>query len=79
MLERPNALLLPVESLIRTAQGWRAWVLTDGQAQPRTVTVGDSDGQHRMVTEELTESDAVVLRPPAELVVGHRVKAEEGK
>jgi multidrug efflux pump subunit AcrA (membrane-fusion protein) len=27
LLERPNAMLLPVESLIRTAQGWRAWVL----------------------------------------------------
>lgn len=76
VLERPNALLLPVESLIRTAQGWRAWVLTDGQAQPRTVTVGDSDGQHRMVTEGLTESDAVVLRPPPGLVAGQRVKAE---
>ena len=46
VLERPNALLLPVESLIRAAQGWRAWVLTDGQ--------------HSMVTEGLGESDAVV-------------------
>jgi hypothetical protein len=51
-------------------------VLTDGQAQPRTVTVGDSDGQHRMVTEGLTENDAVVLRPPPGLVAGQRVKAE---
>lgn len=59
----------------------RGLVLTNGQAQPLTVTVGDSDGQHRMVTEGLTESDAVVLRPPPGLVAGQRVKAEtaEGK
>ena len=76
VLERPNALLLPVESLIRAAQGCRAWVLTDGQAQPHIVTVGDSDDQHRMVTEGLTESDAAVLRPPLGLVAGQRVKAE---
>ena len=63
-----------MESLIRTAQGWRAWVLTHGQTQPRIV--GDSDGQHGMVTEGLSESDAVVLLPPPGLVAGQRVKAE---
>lgn len=62
VLARPNALLLPVESLIRTAQGWRAWVLTDGE--------------HRMVTAGLTENDAVVLRPPPGLVAGQRVNSE---
>ncbi len=55
MLESLNALLLPVESLIRTAQGWRAWVLADDQAQHRMVTAGRTendvavpvgDGQH---------------------------------
>ena len=35
------------------------------------MTVGNGDGQHRMV-----ESDAVVLRPPPGLVAGQRVKAE---
>jgi hypothetical protein len=79
VLESLNALPLPVESLIRTAQGWRAWVLTDGQAQPRTVTVGDSDGQHRMVTAGLTEDDAVVLRPPPGLAAGQRVKGVDVK
>ncbi len=76
--ETPNALLLPVQALSRTAQGWRAWVVSEGQAQPRTLTVGDSDGQHRMVSEGLTEADAVVLRPPPGLEVGQRVKAEAG-
>jgi hypothetical protein len=54
-------------------------MLEQGQAQPRTVTVGDSDGQHRMVTEGLSESDAVVLRPPPGLVAGQRVKAETAR
>ena len=47
-----------------------------GSIQPRTVTVGDSDGQHRMVTGGLTESDTVVLRPPPGLVAGQRAKGE---
>ena len=67
MLESPNALLLPVESLIRTAQGWRAWVRADDQAQ------------HRMVTAGRTENDAVVLRPPPGLVAGQRMKEVEKK
>ena len=76
VLERPNALLLPVQALSRTAQGWRAWVVSEGRAQPRRVEVGESDGQHRMVSEGLTEGDAVVLRPPPGLEVGQRVMAE---
>ena len=65
MLESLKALLLPVESLIRTALGWRAWVLTDSQ--------------HRLVTEGLSESDTVVLRPPPGLVAGQRMKEVEKK
>ena len=74
--ETPNVLLLPVQALSRTAQGWRAWVVSEGRAQPRRVEVGESDGQHRVVTEGLSEGDAVVLRPPPGLEVGQRVKAE---
>lgn len=76
VLERPNTLLLPVESLIRTAQGWRAWVVSEGRAQARAVEVGESDGQHRAINQGLSETDAVVLRPPPGLEVGQRVTGE---
>lgn len=72
--EVADAVLVPVESLRREAEGWSVWKLVDGRLQRQPLRVGDSDGRRREVLEGLAPGDRVLRYPPAEDLSGQRFR-----
>ncbi|KAA2284619.1 efflux RND transporter periplasmic adaptor subunit [Arenimonas fontis] len=68
---------IPLEALVRDADGWRAWQLREGRAWPVPVEVGPSDGSWRQVISGLSADDLVVRFPPGDLEPGQRVRPQE--
>ena len=61
--EKPDALSVPSSALTPGDQGAsRVWVVADGKAQPRDVTVGISDHASTEVTKGLKAGDVVIVR-----------------
>lgn len=64
---------VPVESLVRDGEGWRAWRIDAGRVNAVPVTVGLTDGRWREVRSGLAEGDVVVAAPNRQLADGLRV------
>lgn len=75
VLERSDVPRIPLEALVRDADGWKAWQLREGRAWPVPVEVGASDGEWREIRAGLQAGDTVLRFPPADLDAGGRVKA----
>jgi len=74
-----SGVLIPAEAVRTDGGGSVIFVLTDGKAERRSVTLGpDTSGQRRVVSG-LRDGERVVLAPPATLKDGHVVKVAEGK
>lgn len=65
-----NALLVPADAV---ADG-RVWLVVEGRATARAVTVGIKGGQRFEITAGLGETDTVILAPPAGLQDGAKVR-----
>ena len=60
--EKPDALAVPSSALTPHEQGARVWVIADGKAQQRDVTLGISDRTSTEVTKGLKAGDVVIVR-----------------
>ena len=72
---RPWRVLVPAEALVRSGGSASVWVVEDGRAAARAVETGiERDGRVE-VRSGLSGGESVVLRPPAGLRDGARVRA----
>lgn len=65
--EIPKATLVPASALFRRGDGWAAFVVDNGVAQARTVTVAHRSGQVAAISDGLRQGERVVLYPPTAL------------
>ena len=68
---------VPVESLVRDGEGWRAWRIDAGRVNAVPVTVGLTDGRWREVRSGLAEGDVIVAAPDRQLAEGLRVSPRD--
>lgn len=68
-----NLLSVPKDALVQARGGWTVFVAEDGQAQPRSVTLGLPVGDRYEVTGGLTEGDLVVVRGNERLRPGQAI------
>jgi HlyD family secretion protein len=61
--EGRELLKVPAGALFRRGDGWATFVVEDGRAMLRSVTVGRSDGLETQVLDGLAEGETVILHP----------------
>ncbi|MHB1223191.1 MAG: efflux RND transporter periplasmic adaptor subunit [Gemmatimonadaceae bacterium] len=71
--ERPDVLRVPAGALFRDATGWGVYVVADGHARRRAVTLGHQSADWAEVLQGLAEGELVVLHPSDRLFDGARV------
>jgi HlyD family secretion protein len=71
-----GAILAPATALFRRGDGWGAFVVNDGIAQERAVTVLGRSGSGAAIAEGLSAGDDVVVFPPGNLKDGGRVRVQ---
>lgn len=71
--QRDDVLSVPVGALFRDGADWAVFVVQEGRAQLRRVTIGDRDAQYASVTEGLAAGDTVILHPGDQVTEGVRV------
>ena len=68
-----TAVTAPLGSLFRRGQEWAVFVVDNGRATLRPVTIGERNGEVAQVLSGLQPGDRVVMHPPDTLVAGGRV------
>ncbi|HXU90350.1 MAG TPA: efflux RND transporter periplasmic adaptor subunit [Methylomirabilota bacterium] len=68
-----TAVTAPLGSLFRRGQEWAVFVVDNGRARLRPVTIGERNGEVAQVLSGLQPGDRVVMHPPDTLVAGGRV------
>jgi multidrug efflux pump subunit AcrA (membrane-fusion protein) len=71
--ERPNALSVPREALVRMGDSTSVWVVNEDKAERREVTTGLESGERVEIVAGLDEGERVVRRGHAGLYAGTRV------
>ena len=69
-----RTLKVPSGALFRRGTGWSVFVVEDGRARLKTVSVGASSGAETEVREGLKENDEVIVYPGERVRDGERVK-----
>jgi HlyD family secretion protein len=69
-----QALKVPAGALFRRGDQWAAFVVTDGRAELRPVSVGRSSSTETQIVDGLKEGDEVVLYPGSRVHAGQRVR-----
>lgn len=69
-----RTLKVPSGALFRRGTGWCVFVVDDGRARLKTVSVGASSGAETEVREGLKENDEVIVYPGERVRDGERVK-----
>lgn len=72
--EDPRALKVPAGALFRKGERWAAFVVENGKAVQRLVTVGKSSGTETQILEGLKDGETVILYPGTRVKEGGRVK-----
>jgi HlyD family secretion protein len=72
--ESPDVLKAPTGALFRRGTDWATYILRNGRAQLRTVTLGSSSGLEAQVLDGLEEGDEVIVYPGDRVREGLRVK-----
>lgn len=72
--ESGSVLKVPTSALFRRGETWAAYVLREGRAHERPLTLSQRTGQEAEVLEGLSESELVVLHPGDTIVDGARVR-----
>lgn len=88
-LSRPDAVLAPVSALFRVdsgsnagqtgSEGWAVFVVADGRAQRRMVTVGARGPQQAVIDAGLQPGERVVVYPSDTLADGRAVSVLRGR
>jgi RND family efflux transporter MFP subunit len=73
----PNALTIPVTTLMFRSEGIRAAVVRDGKAELVPVTIGRDYGDSLEVLAGLRPRDALIVNPPDSLISGTPVSVEK--
>lgn len=73
-----SALAVPFESLLDTDDGYQVFVIEDGIARLRQVTIGISDESYVQIVSGVQEGETVILNPPEEVEDGAVVKPQPG-
>ena len=68
-----NVLTVPSTALFRNGDAWAVFVVPDGRAKLRPVTVGRTDGTRTVVERGLTDGDVVITQPADSVTNGTRV------
>jgi HlyD family secretion protein len=68
-----QVLQVPASALFRLGDKWAVFVVEDGKARRRTVSVGHSSGLATQVLDGLQPGETVILHPDDRLVEGVRV------
>jgi RND family efflux transporter MFP subunit len=76
--ERPQALMVPRAAVTDVNGQKTVYVVVDGRAEPRTVTVGLTDTDHIEILSGISAGDPVVVAGQANLTPGAAVKVSEG-
>lgn len=72
--EREDALTAPASALFRRDGGWAAFVVEDGRARQRAVTIGQGSGLFTEVLGGLAAGDLVIVHPDSAVDDGARVQ-----
>jgi RND family efflux transporter MFP subunit len=72
--ERPRGALVPVAAIRTDGDRAVVFVMKDGKAERRTVTLGPTYGDSRQVLTGIAIGESVIVDPPAELKDGAAVK-----
>lgn len=72
--EDPNVLQVPSSALFRVGDGWAVFVVEDGKAVRKQVTIGQQAGLAAQVLEGLAEGDQVIVHPANEIEEGIKVE-----
>jgi HlyD family secretion protein len=70
----PRRVYVPAESVVRTGDAASVWIVENGAAAPRAVDVGPEREGRIEIRGGLSGGESVVLRPPAGLKPGARVR-----
>ena len=73
--EKPDVLKIPSSALFRVGEDWGVFVVEDGVARTRVVTVGQQNGIEAEMLEGLAAGDLVILHPNPRLVDGVGVES----
>lgn len=71
--ETQNAVRVPLGALFRSGDGWAVFVVQNGRAVLRPVTLGVQDDRFRVVLAGMTAGEGVVLFPSTQVSAGIRV------
>ena len=69
-----NILQVPESSLFKSNNGYALYVVNDGIAQRRDVTVGERNGLQAQITAGITVGEEVILHPDDDIADGVRVQ-----
>jgi HlyD family secretion protein len=67
---RADETLVPSTALFRRGAGWAVFVVVEGKARLRSVTIADRSGALAVVTEGVAPGDTVIVFPPSSLADG---------
>jgi len=73
----PNALTIPVTTVMFRSEGIRAAIVRDGKAMLVPITVGRDFGDSLEILSGLSPKDPLILNPPDALISGAPVKVQE--
>lgn len=68
-----KVLSVPLSALFRQGPSWALFVVSDGEARSRNVSVGRKNGFNAQITKGVAESDRVILHPNDRIRDGSRV------
>ncbi len=72
--QEDEVLQIPASSLFRLNDQWAVFIMNEGQAEARTIEVGQRNGLIAQVLSGLTEGDRVINHPSEEIEQGSRVR-----
>lgn len=75
--QAPDVLQVPVSALFRAGDSWAVFVVADGRAQLRRVTLGRRNSLTAEVAGGLAAGDAVILHPTDKVAEGVRILGRE--
>jgi HlyD family secretion protein len=75
--EDKEVLQVPAPALFRKQNAWAVFVIKDGRAHIREITVGHRTGLAAQILSGLSEGETVITRPENSINEGTRVKARQ--
>jgi HlyD family secretion protein len=72
--EAADVLKVPTSALFRRGDAWAVYVVADGVARERTITLGQRTGQEAEVLDGVTAGERLILHPGDTLADGARVE-----